>query len=283
MNGYSSYQGYKVLLKYGLGIRPSLIFVSFNINDRRFMLTPDLADSDRVFSHIARADRFQRLSEASYFVWAAGLAGKWLSGRNLGIAEMIGDTENSAVRLDKVVPRVSLKDYRENLSKMARWAKENNSAIAFIVLGDNPNQSHSAREGRKRLAEKDYQGAIKILEEAKDEDEDIWFAAPARLYLSKAYAETGRLREAEEVLSMQKAISSLVGGYPLTLDTDYHEVMRSVAAEHGIPVIEAATELNKMPEIFWDYCHFDEKGHEIVGQLVADTIKAHFQKVDLTR
>jgi lysophospholipase L1-like esterase len=278
MNGYSSYQGYKALLKYGPGIRPNLIFVSFNINDRRFMLTPDLAESDRVFRRIARADQFQRLSEASYFVSAAGQAGKWFSGRNLGIVEMIGDTENSAVRLDKVVPRVSLKNYRDNLNKMVQWAKENNSAIAFIVLGDNPNQSHSAREGRKRLEEKDYQGAIKILEEAKDEEEDKWFAAPARLYLSKAYAETGRPREAEGVLSMQKAITSLVGGYPLTLDTDYHEVMRSVAAEHGLPVIEAAAELNKTPEIFWDYCHFDEKGHETVGQLVADAIKAHFQK-----
>ena len=82
---------------------------------------------------------------------------------------------------------------------------------------------------------------------------------------------------------MQDAFSSLVGGYPIALDTDYHAVMRDVASEHGIPVVDAASELNKHPDVFWDYCHFDEKGHEIAGRMVAEAIKAHLQKVDPTR
>jgi hypothetical protein len=60
MNGYTSFQGYKALLKYGHLIRPDIIFIAFNFNDRRFVLSPELADSDAVFRRIARADRFQR-------------------------------------------------------------------------------------------------------------------------------------------------------------------------------------------------------------------------------
>ncbi len=274
MNGYSSYQGYKALLKYGQRVRPDLIFVSFNINDRRFVLDTDLADSDAFYQRIARADLFQRLADRSYFVWAAAEAGKWLSGQSAGVSESIGDTESAKVRLDKVVPRVSPKDYRDNLNKMVQWAKENGSAVVFILLGDNPDQSNSLREGLKRLSDKDVPGAVKALEEARDEPDDIWFAPVARLYLSKLYSETGRPEEAREVLTMQNAITSLVGGYPIFPDSHYHGIMRDVASQHGISIVDAAAELDKHPEIFWDYCHFDEKGHEIVGQLVAAAIKA---------
>jgi len=283
MNGYTSFQGYKALLKYGPSIRADLIFISFNMNDRRFVLGPELADSDAAFRRIARGDLFQRLSEASYFVWAAAEASTWLSGRSVGIARTMDDTESTGVRLDKVVPRVSLRAYRDNLNNMVRWARQNNSAVAFLLLGDNPSQTKSIRDGLKRLAEKDHQGAVTTLEKAKDDEEDFWFAALARLYLSKIYVETGRSQQAKDVLSMQDAFFSLVGGYPIALDTDYHAVMRDVASEHGIPVVDAASELNKHPDVFWDYCHFDEKGHEIVGRMVAEAIKAHLQKVDPTR
>ncbi len=278
MNGYSSYQGYKSLLKFGGLVRPNLIFISFNINDRRLMTDPELVDSDAAFQRIARADIFQRLVDRSYFVWAAAEAGKWLSGRSMGIAEMIGDTESAKVRLDKVVPRVSPKDYRDNLEKMVRWAKENGSGVAFILLGDNPSQTQNVREGLKHLADKDVQGAIKAFEEAKDDEEDVWFAPIARLHLAKLYAEAGQSKEAKEVLLLPEAITSLVGGYPIFPDSDYHNVMREVASQHAVPVIDAAAELSKSPELFWDYCHFDEKGHEIVAQLVAAAIKVHLQK-----
>jgi lysophospholipase L1-like esterase len=277
MNGYSSFQGFKALLKYGPLVRPDLIFISFNMNDRRFVTSPDLADSDAHFRRIARADRFQRLADASYFVWAAAQAGKWISGRSFGVSEMIGDTEASKVRLDKVVPRVPLAAYRDNLSKMVQWAKEHNAAVAFILLGDNPYQTLSLREGLKRLAERDVAGGVAALEEARDDMEDVWFASLARLQLSKLYAEAGRQQDAEAVLSMPKAITSLVGGYPVALESDYHDAMRSVAGEHGIAVVDAAAELNKTPEVFWDFCHFNEKGHEIVGGLAAAAIKAQLK------
>jgi lysophospholipase L1-like esterase len=272
MNGHTSYQGYKALLKHGEQIRPDLIFISFNMNDRRLVLSPELADSDALFRKLGSAELFRRLSAGSYFVRAAGEVGKLLIGGGNDVPYMVDDTETVSLRLDSVWPRVDPRGYRENLNKMVAWAKKHGSAVAFILLGDNPNQTQDLREGLKHLAAKKYHGAIAPLEEASHGD-DVWFSALARLYLSKAYMESGRPEEAQEVLEMERAIAGLSGGYPIFLDSDYHRIMRDVAAEHGVPVVDAASELNKTPEVFWDYCHFDEKGHQIVGRLVAEAIE----------
>jgi hypothetical protein len=40
--GYTSYQGYKQLLKYGELIKPDSIFISFNYNDRRYVTGDDI-------------------------------------------------------------------------------------------------------------------------------------------------------------------------------------------------------------------------------------------------
>ena len=272
MNGYTSYQGYKALLKYGEQFRPDLIFISFSINDRRFALSPELADSDAVFRKMGSAELFRSLSAGSYFVRAAGEVRKLLSGGGSDVPQMMDDIETVDVRLDKVWPRVDPERYRDNLNKMVQWAKKHGSAVAFILLGDNPTQTFDLREGLKHLAEKKYHDAIDSLEEARDGD-DKWFSALARIYLSKIYKETGRTDEAHEVLGMKNAVAGLTGGYPVRLDTDYHRIMKDVAAEHGALVVDAASELSKTPEVFWDYCHFDDKGHQTVGRLVAEAIE----------
>ncbi len=275
VNGYTSYQGYKALLKYGKLLSPDLMFISFNFNDRRFVLNPEMADSDRLFRRLHNASIFNAAADVSYIVRAAREVRKWMAGWDKGAdeAHSIGDMEAVNVRLDKVRARVEPEEYRNNLVKIVQWAKANGSSVAFILLGDNPNQTDDLREGLEFLAQKDQEQAVAAFNVAKDGD-DVWFSALARLQLSRILKEQGKLKEAEDILLMENAASGLTGGYPVHLDTDYHRIMREIAAEHGVTVVDAAHELSKVPDAFWDHCHFDESGHEIVGRLVADAIRS---------
>jgi hypothetical protein len=170
--------------------------------------------------------------------------------------------------LDKVRARVGREAYRDNLTKMVQWGKQRGSSVAFILLGDNPNQTEQLRQGVKLLSDGNLEKAIQYLTWAKDDPDDVWFSALARLYLAEAYRKAGRNGEADKVLVLDKAIAGTTGGYPVVLDTEYHQIMREVAQEHGVVVIDAASELNKTPEVFWDFCHFDQQGHATVAKLV---------------
>jgi len=273
MSGYTSYQGYKSLLKYGPLIDPSIVFISFNFNDRRLVLQPEQADSDAAFQRLYSSNRINHWSEVSYLFGAAKIVSNWLRPPSPGASGFMPE-----VRLDQVRPRVDAQGYRENLTKMVQWAKQRGIAVAFILLGDNPHQSKSLREGVKHLSEKNYEQAIKSLTAAKDEDnsfdDEHWFSALAQLHLSKAYKGAGLHDQADRALSLTNAVMGVQGGYPIVLDTEYHAIMKEVAAEHGVPVIDAAAELSKIEGVYFDFCHFDAKGHELVGRLVAGVMKA---------
>jgi lysophospholipase L1-like esterase len=282
VNGYTSYQGYKALLKYGKLIEPNIIFISFNFNDRRFAVQPELADSDAVFQRLYTSGLIRHFSEVSYLFWTATFVSSKLSPASPGAPRMIGSMSATEVRLDRVRPRVDARGYRENLTKMVQWAGQHGATVVFILLGDNPDQTYSLREGVKYLSEGNTDLAIKHLTLAKDESDDRWFSALARLYLSKAYRKAGMHDEAQQILSLEAA-AGITGGYPIILDTEYHGIMREVADEHGVLVVDAARELNKIADVYWDFCHFDRRGHEIVGRLVANVIETAKMKFEASK
>jgi lysophospholipase L1-like esterase len=269
VNGYTSYQGYKSLLKYGPLIDPDMIFISFSFNDRRLVLRPELADSDAVFQRLYSASRLQRLSDISYLFGAAKLTNEWLRPADSGAS---GTT--SEIRLDRTKPRVDRQAYRENLTKMVQWAKQRGIAVAFIVLGDNPEQTRALREGIKYLSQKNQELAIKHLTLARDDDEAEWFSALASLHLAKAYEAAGQHLRARQVLSLNDVTSSVHGGSPIALDTEYDAIVKEVADRHGVPVIDAVGELSKNARVYVDFTHFNERGHQIVGGLVASAVEA---------
>jgi lysophospholipase L1-like esterase len=274
VNGYTSHQGYKALLEYGKIVDPDIVFISFNFNDRRFVLRPEQADSDAAFRQLHSSNLIRNLTEVSYLFWTVGYVSSKLDFASPRATRMVGAMSAANVRLDQVRPRVDPRGYRENLTKMVQWARQHGAAVAFILLGDNPNLTMQLREGLKSLDEGDLDRAIATLDEAKDDHDDRWFSALARLYLSKAYKQKGLPDKAREALFMDNAVAGVTGGYPVILDTEYHRIVREIAAEHGIAIVDAAGELNKTPEVYWDFCHFDQRGHEIVGRLVADAIEA---------
>jgi hypothetical protein len=156
---------------------------------------------------------------------------------------------------------------------MAQWARQRGIPVVFILLHDNPNETYALRAGTRYLAEKNYELAIKFLHFARDRPRS-WFAGLASLYLAQAYAAIGLTSEAREALSLENVQASVHGGYPVVLDSEYNKIMMEVALQFGAQVLDAASELDKAPGVYFDFCHFDRQGHEIVGRLVADAIKA---------
>jgi lysophospholipase L1-like esterase len=268
VSGYSSYQGYRALLHYGDRLKPDIVFVSFNYNDRRLVLDADFADSRETFERMHMAGRMSAFADLSYIFRGARYLMEKLSPPAPAMLGYVPKADLGALR-----PRVDAASYRANLTGMVQWARERGIAVVFLLLGDNPDQTYMLTEGVRLLSEGAHQDAIDMLEAGLDEGGDESFAMLMRLHLARAYEAVGRSAEAKRVRIVDDLFAGLHGGQPIVLDSDYHRIMRDVAAQMDVTVIDAARELGKDPSMFFDNCHFDARGHEVVSGLVVDAIE----------
>lgn len=277
--GYSSFQGYKTLLKFGETIDPDILVVSFNFNDRRFVRDETAVDSDESFREIADAISLHQTIEVmriSYLYRAVKFA--------LQRAKVVPDDSEPARRTGKVrvadlIPRVAPENYRENLTKIARWAMQRDVPLIFMLLGDNPIQTTHLRRGIRRIADGKFRSAIDDLKVAMRFGN---FEALARRYLVEAYENLGLATEADEVGRMAVYIQR-DGGQSIYLDDDYHRIMRDVAAEYGAALIDARAVLDLNPGDYIDFCHFDETGHSRVANLLYETLRTMIPEQELTK
>jgi lysophospholipase L1-like esterase len=58
----------------------------------------------------------------------------------------------------------------------------------------------------------------------------------------------------------------------IDLERRANAVIREVAAEHEIPLVDAATAIPRGPDHFADFVHFSDKGAALLGRLLASTI-----------
>jgi lysophospholipase L1-like esterase len=257
--GYTSYQGYRTLLKYGDAFKPDVVFASFNFNDRRYVVDENDIDGDAAFERLARKAGRGFLEEI-YLLRLARFITVKLRGQ-----------PGKDIRLDTLRPRVDAHAYRANLVNIARWARERGSSVFFILFGDSPNETALLQMGLRDFEQANYQAASKRFESLMHRPRTV-FAQMGQLYLSRTYARMGRHEQAEKLL-WTDGLYSVHGGHTIIPDTDYSRVMREVAEEYGIPLINAQSELEKTPRVFFDSNHFDVEGHEIVGNLVVDALK----------
>ncbi len=266
--GYTSFQGRLALAKQMPALKPDLVVVSFNVNDRRYLLQSSVGDSEEGFARTWRASRSWLAAtldvlDVSYFVRAfrkvlraAGLLPKPLE----------------EVDVSTLAPRVDPTAYRHNLEQIAVDAKALGIPVMFMILRDNPTQVAPLRAGVDALRRGDVDSAIGQLEKAAAGTP--MFSSLARLYLAEALNAKGDKTRAAQVLHTRSIYNSFSGGQVVRLDTEYNDIMRDVAQRTGSEVVEGADALEQQPGDFIDYCHFNADGHRRLGELLAKKIAA---------
>lgn len=255
--GYSSFQGRTALEIDAPRFRPDIVVFAYGLNDRRYVLYPDDADGAERFRRLARRSRLDRLAGSLALV---GL----LKGR--GGAEPEGAQERP-LDLATVVPRVPPESFRRNLEAVARDCAERGILLIFLLLNDNPVESRDLAAGVLRLQEGQLARAERRLRTAVLLNNR--FSDAARLSLADLYERTGRGQDAAAVRISPRTVRSVTGGYPILPDGEYREITRQVAAEHGIPIVDAGSEIDRHPEWYYDFCHFGGEGHRAAADLLA--------------
>lgn len=271
--GYTSYQGRVSFDKFVPIIKPDLIVVAFNFNDRRYVLPPNREDSAEQFQSVYDAGRITASEphtdrfEISYLFRAMRLAM-----RTVGIIPRPAP-ELTEVRTDMLKPRVNEEAYRRNLTHIAEESGRLGIPLLFVLLRDNPIESYHLKQGIENMATSPDM-AISHLEVASESSN--MFSDLARIYLAKAYEARGDTKKANEVVITQKLNRETSGGSPIRLDTTYHDIMRQVALDHEVEVADAGKVLDEHPSDYIDASHFDADGHRRVGQLLASAISRLF-------
>jgi lysophospholipase L1-like esterase len=257
--GYTSFQGYRRFLNQGLKVQPDIVVISFNFNDRRYVLRQEDVDA-LSFQARTRHERLTYITDslrASYLYRTIHLMFKKLNiGRNI---------ENETVRLDKLPSRVDPASYRENLVRMVEVARSRNIRVMFLLLKDNPVQTHYLTSAIELLDKSQFRTAAEYLKVT--DYSQPWFSSLARLYMAKIYRLQGRTEEADTLLTVTPT-RSLHGGSPIYLDKEYNEIMKDVAQEYEVAVVDAARALEKSPSDYVDFCHFNTEGHRKIAHLL---------------
>jgi lysophospholipase L1-like esterase len=259
--GHTSYQGYRQLLKYGNLLKPDIIFIAFNFNDRRYVVSDDAVDGDAAFIKLVRTPTQQTLDH----IYLARIVKDF--GPKIGFVRHPRNATHR-LRADRLKPRVDPKSYRANLVEMVGWARKHQASPYFILMGDNPNLTALLRRGIDRYARKEYSGAIEDLTLVASRSASF-FGVLARRYLALAYEEAGLPDRVERALVIEHPLH---GGEPVMLDVDYNKIMRDVSQEYDVPLVDAKSKLDANPRVYFDFCHFDAEGHKMVGELIADVL-----------
>jgi lysophospholipase L1-like esterase len=263
--GYSSFQGYQRFMKNGLKVGADIVVISFNFNDRRYVLTAQDVDSPSNFQKVYQQDelvRASRVLRTSYLYRSLQVVF-----RKLGVTR---DNSQATVRLDTLPARVDPRSYRENLVRMVELARSRNMVPVFLLLKDNPAQTDYLKKGIELLDDSQPGRAAEYLKVT--EYWQPWFSTLSRLHLARVYGMQGRTDEAEKALTAIPT-RSLHGGSPIHLDTEYNTIMKDVAAKHAVEVVDAGRVLDQHLSDYVDFCHFNGNGHQRIAHLLRDHLQ----------
>jgi lysophospholipase L1-like esterase len=262
--GYSSFQGYRTLLKYGDQLRPAAIIASFSYNDRGYVYNDNVDSTEKFARYYEEFHRLGRFGWLDHIYTARVLRSAM---RRLGLIRPEPDVQIDVRRLQ---PRVPPESYRENLRRIAEFGRARGIPVIFILLKDNPHHTSQIEAGLEYLERGDYQHAIRAFTIGLN---DQVSETLARKYLAQAYAAAGQEDKAAEAGHIQ-AMRETVGGFqPIYLDSDYHRIMIEVGRELGVPVVDARPILDEDEYMFIDMAHPDEKGHERIAALLLEALK----------
>ena len=264
MLGYSSFQGYRTLLKYGEQLQPAAIVASFNRNDRKYVLNGNI-DSEQKFSHYAEGQQ-----KASRYEWLNRI---YMVRLLRSVMRRIGLVQPEPLlntHINSLVARVPPERYRENLRKIAEYGRSRKIPVIFLLLKDNPLYSAQLRAGIAFRQDGQYEKAVRAFSIALSHR---GYDRLARKYLVQTYQSMGQHAKAAALEHIDAEPDNMDGAYPIYLDTDYNEIMVEVAREFGIKLVDARPMLDAMPEVFIDINHPDEVGHARIAEMLLKALE----------
>jgi len=178
---------------------------------------------------------------------------------------------STPIKMDNLIARVSPDDYRKNMVNIVKLARSRGIDVILMILNDNPTETEYLVKGVDLLNKSQYDQGIEYLT-VSVKKRNV-FSELGRIYLEKAYRKKGILNNAEELLNLEKPFISLHGGDPIYFDMQYNEIMRDVAREYNVELVDAGSELARHPSTYIDYCHFDENGHQKIAVLLSESIR----------
>jgi lysophospholipase L1-like esterase len=250
VSGYSSYQGRMVLERHLATLRPDVVVVSFNFNDRATREAPDSPEEfRRAFSPAGPRQTLARAAAVPYTTRALQAV--------LVRTGML--TMQAPIDVTMLRPRVDEDSYRDNIARMVRMAREAGAQAILLQLGDNPLASYHTERGAAALASGNIDLAIGHLRVALGSEP--FHRDLARLYLARAFTVAGRDGE------VPRATRSASAYTLIRPDHTYHAIMRAVGASENVDVVDGVTVLQ--PEHYIDVCHFNAAGHAAVAAALA--------------
>jgi len=261
--GYSSFQGYQTLRKYGERLKPALLIASFNYCDRGYVYNRDI-DSEEKFARF-----FDLQQRAGTRQWLD----KIYTTRVLRAAmSRLGFTRPEPLpKIDvrNLEARVPPDLYRENLRLIAEYGRARDIPVIFIILEDNPYFADMVRIGLAYRERGDNTHAVRAF--------TIGLTKPSaplsRKYLAETYARMGMTEKADEVAHMEQQADTIGGFQPIYLDSMYNDLMIEVGRDMGVQVVDARPILDSSPDSFVDMSHPDELAQSKIAQLVLEAIR----------
>jgi lysophospholipase L1-like esterase len=264
LSGYSSFQGYRSLVRYGDRFRPAAILASFNFNDRRAVPAPDV-DSAARFARLAEGGRPSRMA-----MTMATVADTLYLARGLrSVLRHVGAIpDERLIDIRDLEARVPPESYRDNLRKIAKYGRARGVPVIFLLLKDNPAYGAVLREGVHSLEAGDLDRAVRAFRTAMSLGP--YYPELSRKYLVEAYRRMANTEAVDATAPIPPPANTLDGGPPYYLDTDYNAIMIEVAREFDLAVIDARPALDADPLVFFDICHPDARGHERIAARVLE-------------
>jgi lysophospholipase L1-like esterase len=263
--GYSSAHGVIIAERYLPLLRPTVVVVSFNFNDRRQISV--MPDGPQGFREIYRRSADSALGKARGLLGSLALF-RAMSAHLPNVSHEPGN--GIAIELRTVQPRVTPEAYQRNLERIVHLSRQAGATPVLLTLRDNPTDVAPIRLALEQIERGAADEAVSSLTSTVASGGEMKHLA--RILVAAAHGLAGRVRDADTVARVDIARPALDGYDVIRVDTDYTDVMRTVAETTGTLRVDGFAAIEEDPAVFTDICHFNSRGHALIGRLIAESI-----------
>ncbi len=260
--GYTSFQGLKQFEELKPQIKPDIVTIAFGFNDRRYVVRPDLIDSEETFTTL-----YQRYSLHMF-----------LSHSRFYQVLMHTRMENRLRKhppITTLVPRVDTLQYRKNIETIITQCQKENIKVILIGIGDHPEMFRIVNEGALALEKGEREKAIVLFQRVREGrfSEDAQVIAT---YLQTiALQAMGNFEEADARQFDYPHYYHFPGVNPIRTAHSYFRALKELGKTYDLPVIFYLDLIKDDPKYYIDECHPSIEGYRILAETIAETIKSY--------